>query len=184
MMRTKLLSAFLIVGAATASQVAFAVDGTITFTGKVTAQTCTISGGTGTSADFTVTLPTVAASALSTAGATALNVPFRIALSDCTPAAGATVHAYFEPSSFIDSTTNNVKPDETVAGFATNVQIRLLNQQGEQILLGKADADQNSPTVTLRDGKGTLNFAAQYYATGAATAGTVNTKLQYTLIYN
>lgn len=185
-MQTKLISALLIAGAATASQVAFAADGTITFSGAVTAQTCTINGNGSGSKNFTVTLPTVSASSLATAGATAGATPFNIALTACTPTTGTNavkaVHAYFEAGPTIDTTTGNLI---LASGGATNVEIQLLNAADQSaVKLGQADASQNSKPVNVSaGGAATLQFYAQYYATGAATAGAANSSVMYTIAY-
>ncbi|WP_233635337.1 fimbrial protein [Burkholderia gladioli] len=185
-MQTKLISALLIAGAATASQVAFAADGTITFSGNVTAQTCTINGNGSGSKNFPVTLPTVSASSLATAGATAGATPFNIALTACTPTTGTNavkaVHAYFEAGPTIDTTTGNLI---LASGGATNVEIQLLNAADQSaVKLGQADASQNSKPVNVSTGgAATLQFYAQYYATGAATAGAANSSVMYTIAY-
>ncbi len=57
---------------------AMAYDGTITFTGKVVAQTCNVT--TGNDGNFTVTLPTVSNKALASPGETTGLTPFSINL--------------------------------------------------------------------------------------------------------
>ncbi|PRE84487.1 fimbrial protein, partial [Burkholderia gladioli] len=74
------MAKMLLLGGLCFSPFVFAADGTITFMGNVTAQTCTINGNGSGSKNFTVTLPTVSASSLATAGATAGATPFNIAL--------------------------------------------------------------------------------------------------------
>lgn len=177
-MQIKFVSSLLLAGATMASQAAFAANGTITFTGNVTAQTCTING-TGSN-NFTVTLPTVSASTLATSGQTAGRTPFSIVLTACSPASGK-VHAYFEPGSTVDPATGNLV---LAAGGATNVQIGLLNNDLTAIKLGAADASQNSKSVDVSAAGGaTLPFQAQYIATGVATAGAANSSVMYTLVY-
>jgi major type 1 subunit fimbrin (pilin) len=180
-MKLKLSSALLIAAAAIAAQEASAADGTITFNGSVTAQTCTINGnGTGAK-DFTVTLPAVSTSALPADGATAGRTPFTIALTNCTPASG-NVHTFFEPGSTTDATTGRLKVN---AGGANNVQIGLLNSDFTDIKAGFADASQNSKSTPISgSGAATLPYYAQYVATGgAATAGAANSSVMYTLVY-
>ncbi|MES3619397.1 fimbrial protein [Enterobacter hormaechei] len=83
-MKISKLSAVLALAVSTAAISSFsaqATDGTITFNGRVTDQTCTISTPGGK--DFTVTLPTVSASTLAAQSATAGRTPFAINLSDC-----------------------------------------------------------------------------------------------------
>ena len=92
--------------AAAMPAVSQAADGTITFTGQITSQTCTISGN-GAGKNLTVTLPTVSTSALATAGTTAGRTPFNIALSNCTPNSG-NVSTYFEPGATVDTATGQL----------------------------------------------------------------------------
>jgi major type 1 subunit fimbrin (pilin) len=163
--------------------VSHAADGTITITGLISSQTCTINGGTGGSNNIAVTLPTVAASALATAGTTAGRTPFSIKLTQC--ANTGSVSAYFEQAGTpIDVVTGNL----TNPVGATNVEVGLLNADATAISLGVAQASQNSKSVSLTGSAGsagaTLNYFAQYVANGgAATAGTVTTTVLYSLVY-
>lgn len=179
-MQTKIISALLLVGAATASQIASASDGTITFNGSITAQTCTINGNGSGSNNFTVTLPKVSTSALPAAGKVAGATPFTVALTACTPASG-NVHTYFEPGPTVDTATGNLVLN---TGGATNVEIGLLNSDFSTIKVGAADASQNSKSVAISSaGAATLAYYAQYVATGAATAGAATSSVTYSLIY-
>ncbi len=156
-----------------------AYDGTITFSGIVTSQTCTVNGnGTGNH-DFTVTLPPVSASALSTATSVAGRTPFNISLSACSAGSG-TVHTLFETASNIDPTTGNLTLN---TGGASNVEIQLLNSDYSAIALNHGDSTQNSKAATITGGTATLNYFAQYYATGQASAGNVATSVLYTMSY-
>lgn len=176
----------MLAGIAVTSQAAFAEDGRITFSGNVTAQTCTINGNGSGSKDFTVALPTVSTSLLATVGATAGATPFNISLTACTPTTGTNavkaVHAYFEAGPTIDTTTGNLI---LATGGASNVEIQLLNAADQSaVKLGQADASQNSKAVNVSTGgAATLQFYAQYYATGAATAGAANSSVMYTIAY-
>ncbi|MFZ0871761.1 MAG: fimbrial protein [Rhodanobacter sp.] len=162
-----------------APQNAKASDGTITFNGKITAQTCTISGNGGP-ASFTVQLPTVSTSSLTAAKETAGATPFNIALTACSPDSG-NVSTYFEAGSTIDTVTGNLL---NATGSATNVEVGLLNSDSSVISLGKAQAGQNSATVAIASGAATLNYIAQYVATnGAAGAGTVASTVTYSMSY-
>ena len=179
-MQSKLLSTLLLAGAAMASQFASASDGRITFNGNVTAHTCTISGNGSSSNNFTVSLPSVSASALSEAGATAGRTPFDIALTGCVPATG-NVRVHFEQGSSVDTSTGNLKLE---TGGANNVQIRLLNSDLAPIKIGAAEASQNSKSVALSDaGTATVRLFAEYNATGAATPGAAKSSVTYTLTY-
>ncbi|MDL5429861.1 fimbrial protein [Klebsiella michiganensis] len=103
-MKISKLSAVLALAVSTAAISSFsaqATDGTITFNGRVTDQTCTISTPGGK--DFTVTLPTVSASTLAAQSATAGRTPFAINLSDCSKGNVAT---YFEPGAALLNKSN------------------------------------------------------------------------------
>jgi hypothetical protein len=84
MKHIKLASALVVAMGIVATGVASAAastGGTITFTGAVTDETCTIKGGSGTdggTGNFTVALDAVPASALAAAGDTAGNKPFQV----------------------------------------------------------------------------------------------------------
>ncbi|KVH40713.1 fimbrial protein [Burkholderia cepacia] len=158
---------------------AFAADGTITITGEITGQTCTISGEGG-GKDFTVTLPGVSTSALSTSGATAGRKPFRIALSNCSPDSG-NASVYFEPGTTVNATTGQLI---NTSGSAKNVEVGLLNKDGSNIRLGSAQGQQNSKSVPIQSGSADLDYYAQYVAVGgAATSGTVGTSVMYSISY-
>jgi major type 1 subunit fimbrin (pilin) len=178
-MNKTLLSAALIAGfgiAALAPQAARATDGTITFAGKIVANTCTIAstsvGGSGT-ASFTVTLPTVAAGALgTTAGTVAGTTPFSINLSACTST--GTVKTYFEPGATIKANGH------LTAGLA-NLDLQLLNAGQAPIDLS---TQAGTTTATIATGAATLNYFAQYYNTGGTVAtGNVASSVNYTVVY-
>jgi major type 1 subunit fimbrin (pilin) len=157
---------------------AHAADGTITFTGSLTAQTCTISGNGGAT-NFAVALPAVSTTSLATAGATAGRTPFSIALTGCAQSSG-NVHTFFEQGPTIDTTTGNLI---VAAGGATNVEIGLQNSDFSNIALNRPDGTQSSQSVAINSGAATLNYFAQYVATGAATAGAANSSVMYTMSY-
>lgn len=167
---------------------AMAYDGTITFTGKVVAQTCTVNTN---DINLEVTLPTVATSSLKDNGATSGMTPFAIRLTNCaTSMLGSSmlgsenVKAYFEPSTNIDLVTHNLK-NTALSNKADNVQIQLLNSNGTStILLGEADNGQDVQSEAIgSDGSATLRYIAQYYATGKSTAGDVKATVHYTIAY-
>jgi major type 1 subunit fimbrin (pilin) len=159
---------------------AFASDGTITFTGEVTGQTCTINGG---QPNFTKVLPKVSSSVLGAAGQTAGGINFPIQLTNCTPASGG-ARVFFETGPNVDTTSGRLNI-ATGSGQATNVQVQLLNSTGGAIVAGAASGSQNSGNYApiSSDGKATLYYGAQYYATGAATVGLVSTSVTYSIEY-
>ena len=154
---------------------AFAADGTINFTGKVTTTACAV---TTTSGSIAVGLPTVAAAALP-AGATAGQQPFAISLTACP--ANTTVSTYFEPGPNVDTSTGNLK--NTNAAGPANVQIALYNGDLTKINLNAGPGPQNSKSAVI-SGSGALNYYAAYTAIGtAATAGDVTTSVVFTMQY-
>jgi major type 1 subunit fimbrin (pilin) len=168
------------------SMSARAADGTITITGVVTDTTCSINGkATGTSADVAVTLPSVTAGSLATTGAVAGTSDFgdiKLTLSGCTGAATKAV-ARFENGPTIDQSSGYLK-NQAAATPANNVQVRLLNAKMQPInILTNANNDLAANGAAIATGAATLNYFAQYYATGKAAAGNVNTSVQYTMTY-
>ena len=157
-----------------AAPAAQAADGTIEFTGAVTAVTCTINGG---NADFNVVLPTVSAASLATSGAVAGRTPFKIEVSGCTPDTGK-ISTFFEADAHVTK-DGRLNIDD---GGAKNVQVALLNDRHNEIMLGAA-GNQGSQKVDLAGGSAVLNYYAQYEATGVAEAGTVATRVRYTMSY-
>lgn len=162
-----------------------ATDGTITFNGKITNQTCDISGGTG-GKTFQVNMPTVSVSALAAAGDVAGSTPFAISLTNCSPDSG-NVSTLFEMGGTVNTNTGSLK-NTVGTGMATNVEVQLLNGDNTAIKLGQAQASQNSNSVAISAGAATLNYIAQYSvpntsSTGAG-AGTVLTSVTYSMSYN
>lgn len=156
---------------------AYASDGTITITGQVTDSSCNIAvnGATG---DATIVLPTVSTTVLASDGDTAGSTSMNMALTGCPTAAGGLVRAYFE-SANVDVGTGNLK--NTATGTpATNVQVQVTNATGAVIDLATND---NNTSVDMSTGDANLQYFVQYYATGASTAGPVETALVYSLDY-
>ena len=173
-----------IMGAVAATQLAFApaahaIDGTITIDGMVSSQTCTINGNGSGSADFAVTLPSVAAPALTVDGAEAGRTPFTIVVEGCSTKSG-TVRTWFEPGANVDPTTKRLK--NTAVGGATNVQIGLKNADLSAVVPGTATQDAG---IDATSGVASLKYFAQYVATGGAVgAGAVNSSITYLMSYN
>ena len=180
----KTIIATAIIATAALGQTAYAADGTVNFAGKLEAQTCTIDvNGTTTPAVATVTLPTVSTGLLAAAGQTTGQTGFIVGLKNCTgPATSAAV--FFESGATVDLASGNLKTT-TGAGTADNVQLQLVDaSNGSVIQAGNVSQNTSTTKVTL-DGTGNANlpYAVQYYATGATTAGTVNSSVTYSINY-
>jgi type 1 fimbria pilin len=150
----------------------------------VSAPACTVSSA---SKNISVTLPSVQASSLASSGQTAAATPFNIALTGC-PSGVKTVTAYFNSSANIDTNTGNLINN----GSAANVEVQLLNGNGSTtasafspiVLTGAQATAQNSGQYAVNaTGAATMNYYAQYIATGAAAAGSVNTSVTFTIAY-
>jgi major type 1 subunit fimbrin (pilin) len=156
---------------------AHAADGTITVTGALTAQTCTINGNTaGTQTAISVTLPTLSTTGLAVAGDTSGSTPFSIHLTDCTATSAST---FFEAGPTINLVTGNLV-NQAVAG-ANLVEVGLLNDEFAPINLV---SNTNSQQIAVTDGVADLNYYAQYVATGASTPGSVTTSVRFSMQYN
>ena len=172
-----------------------ASDGTITFTGAVTASTCTLSINGGSNAGTaTVALPTVDVAALTNVGpgTTAAGTFFSVGVSACsavadigaTPTAPTQVAIYFEAGPNVDEATGGLI--NTVAG--SNVEVNLYNASGSTIVGTQIKPGTNThqpATLTIAAG-GTQWFYAGYSTAGAAAAatpGAVSTSITYSLVY-
>lgn len=167
-----------------------AVDGSVTFDGKIVDQTCTVSAG---KKDQTVKLPTVQSSSLATPNSTAGETPFTISLSGCKTKATSgisKVKAFFLPNATnVDENTHNLINIEKNAP-AAHVQVQLLNKDLSEIKVGENITAQNVNGTDINDtGKADgavtaeLKYFARYYATEAVTAGKVTSKVEYNIVY-
>lgn len=159
-----------------ASASAMASDGTITINGKVTDSACDIS--IGGASDATVTLPNVSTSVLAAPGDVAGATPVAMALTNC-PTTGS-VRAFFEAQN-VDMNTGHLL-NTAASTPANNVQVQVVDQAtGNAIDL--RDNTNNPYVMFSSDGSANLNYSLQYYAEGAASAGSVESRLVYTLDY-
>lgn len=175
-----------------------AADGTINFTGNITAASCSITGGAGTNVtgekgkqDIAVNLGTVSADSVGgssghgIAGGTSINLSL-----DCGSSATdlTLVKMKFDPlaGSGIDGTNNKLLK---ISGTATGVGIGLYDSNNTLLNLA-ANETINAPlvkggTVETPTYTAALNLRAGYVSNGAAkiAAGTANGTLPFTLSY-
>ncbi|MDV7104491.1 fimbrial protein [Vibrio sp. TH_r3] len=149
----------------------------ITFQGEVTDQTCTVDVN-GDTANPVVLLPTVSTSDLASVAAVAGTTEFDISISGCTAGATTDISTVF--------IGNQVTTDGNLGntGSATEVDIQLIDTQNNVIdfssdFNGNGDLNLADATATTAN----ATYKAQYYATGATTAGTVSASLQYAISY-
>ena len=189
-MKKQALIVALLAASGFASTSAFAADGTINITGAIQGMTCTIGGGTGTTptggGNFGVELITVQTSALASAGQVAAAKPFSIQLgtdgtAPCPVGTRAAV-LYEATSPLINPVTGNLM-NAAATDPATNVEVQIVDMTTNTAMnLASGDL---SAEVTTTGPTTQLPFAAQYIATGgAATAGNVETSVQYSVQFN
>jgi major type 1 subunit fimbrin (pilin) len=163
-------------------------DGTITFSGSLSAATCTVTGsmpGGTAGSSFTVNLGAPAAAALagpanSLAGPA---VPFSINLTGCTGGTTATTY-FWDPATNINSLGHLINED-TSATPATGVELALLDGvSGNPLQLQNGYGFQGVTSVDISSGSATAPFKAQYFRTSTApTVGNVTTTVNYAISY-
>ncbi|WP_225740291.1 fimbrial protein [Burkholderia cepacia] len=176
---------------------AMAADGTLNFTGAITAASCSITGGAGSSVtggkgdqNIAVNLGTVSADALgSTAGGgIAAGTSINLNLDCGTTAAGLTsVKVKFDPMAGSGTDSKNNKLLKTT-GTAKGVGIGIYDSDNKLLNLAANETfdaaltkggTEEAPVYTAQ-----LNMRAGYVANGdAIDAGTANGTLPFTLTY-
>ncbi|VWC75601.1 fimbrial protein [Burkholderia contaminans] len=172
---------FLLVAAGAAfSSTAHAADGTVTFVGKVIASTCSVEGGS----DFNVPLPPVSTTALPDVGSVAGRSAFSLSLKGCTTGDEnpVKVGVVFENGANVDQSTGRLTVDSGDKA-AQGVQINVLDAQQKLIPIGAQTGASTQLADIDADGNAKLNYFAEYYASGAVKAGDVNSRVEYSLIY-
>ncbi|KWK69918.1 fimbrial protein [Burkholderia ubonensis] len=177
------LPLLLIAAGATISTTAHASDGTISFDGRVIASTCKVDGES--NGNFTVSLPPVSTTALAAVGNVAGRTPFSLLLSGCTVGEGNPVKVgiMFEPGANVDQSTGRLTLDKG-ADKAQGIQLNVLDAQQQRIQIGSSTTGDIPQSVNIgSDGKAKLDYFTEYYASGAVTAGDVNSRVEYSLVY-
>jgi len=163
---------------------ALAADGEIAINGLVQDVTCAIDSSIG-GKDFNVGLPMQLTNALQGDGDVAGTTPFSITVGASGTCPDSTkVAIVYDPSNpNINTVTGNLK--NTVAagsGGAENIEIQILDA-----LNGDAPVKLHEGTATkdveVAAGTASLDFKAQYRATGTATAGQVESSVAYSVTF-
>lgn len=173
-MKTKSL-VFAVATATLFSGSVMAADGTITFNGAITDQTCTVTPG---DKNKTVVLGTVGTSAFAVAGDKAPTIFFNIGLTDC-PNAVTKVQINFD--AIQDTTNPTLIAIPAVQGAAEGVGLQITDRRSNTVIVpGTYSGD--FPIVNQT---GTIALAAGYVATAIpVVAGTANTTSNFTIGYN
>ncbi|MBV7576692.1 type 1 fimbrial protein [Pseudomonas sp. PDM32] len=159
-----------------------ASDGTISFSGSITATTCTITvtgGGAAAGATATVNMQAGKVADLDAAGKTAGSTDFNVNLSSCTVANGLTqgVAVNFESGANV-----NANGHLSNTGTATGVDLAIY-PRGSTTALKLGDAPVSS-TRNIAGGSVSLPYTVKYLRTaGAVAAGTVRSNVTYSIAY-
>lgn len=160
---------------------AHATDGTITFTGSVTATTCTIGVDAG-GPTATVTLPAARLDQLRGVGSTTGAATFNIRLSNCLGdrAKGQGVAVHFEPGTNVNVAGRLSNTAGTGRATGVDLEIRQGDTQAA-LMLGQVPA---ADVGTINGGTATLPYTVRYHSTSLTpTAGTVSTSATYAITY-
>ncbi|HHF6567236.1 TPA: fimbrial protein [Haemophilus influenzae] len=181
-------------------------SGKVTFFGKVVENTCKVKSE---NRNMSVVLNDVGKNSLSTEGNTAMPTPFTITLNDCQITTQGNNQAkkvglYFYSWNNADKDKQYTLKNMADTNKASNVNIQLMKDDGVTPIkvVGKGTEDfvhSNNPGTTLNSaavnnnhisGSTTsnntsldLHFISQYYATGTATAGKVQTSVDFQIAY-
>ncbi|MEX4439648.1 type 1 fimbrial protein [Haemophilus influenzae] len=180
-------------------------SGKVTFFGKVVENTCEVKTD---HKNLSVVLNDVGKNSLKDKGNTAMPTPFTITLTDCTPTGGRNMQAqkvgvYFYSWKNADKDNVYTLKNALTADQANNVNIQLMEANGTTpiAVVGNNTTDfsfQNTnngtsaPNVNTKHISGSttpnktsldLHFISQYYATGPATAGKVQSSVDFQIAY-
>ncbi len=156
------------------NNMAQAADGTVHFTGTITADACTINGGT--TGPLEVALGTVASSAMAGVGTKSTPTKFTIALTECDASLTSAAVKFDGTADATDATLLKLDSDST----ATGVGIEIGEADGTPLGLFTA-----SKSVAIASGAASLDFVGRYKSTAAApVAGAANGTSQFTINYN
>ncbi|MDV7021138.1 fimbrial protein [Atlantibacter subterranea] len=159
---------------ALSSASAFAIDGTVNFTGEILDAACTVDIGTNNT--MSVDLGKVVKTTFAATGDTASTTKFTIKLKDC-PAAVTSAKVKFEGTP--DATDSTLLG---VTGTATGVAIQLMTADKTALGLHQVNNYSYPLTATVVNN---LDFYAAYKSTAATvSAGTANAVSNFTVNYN
>lgn len=181
MKKLTLLTALAVAGVAQAAPYTGHYDGKVIFNGEVIDQTCTVVTDKATQ---TVVLEKVPAAKLSAPGKIAGGKPFQIELQGCkTNSTHQLVRAEFRTSPNVDSATYTLKNTYSQADKANNVNLRLKEFNGTPIEIGNPTYAGHQYEPLNQQATGAIKYSVEYYATGNATAGKVESEVEYSIVY-
>ena len=151
----------------------------VLFKGTYLEDTCDVIINNGSSTE-TVVLPTLSTNTLKANGAEAGSVAFDIMLKGCPTA--KTVSLWFASSDADSATGNMLNADGNE--FSNNVQLRLRNAAGAQLVLNDRNSSQDY-IIPAAGGDIVHSYQVMYYANGAGavTPGLVNALASINITY-
>lgn len=160
------------------SSAAMAYDVKLFVDGELVASTCKIDDGTAEQVKR-VALPKVSTSSLRNAASFSGRMPVTFKISECeTETSAAGVH--FEIGGANITTAGTLTNNLTGPLAATNVSVQLLDQKTAVIDLRTSAG----PSYVISKGEGLVQMFAQYYsADGGATAGKVESYVEFSMLY-
>ena len=154
---------------------AFAIDSSITITGNVRDNACTVAGE---SKDFIVDLQNNAARQFNSVGATTALVPFRIVLSPCGSSVTAVKVGFV---GLADNDNTSLLKIDSGSSAAAGMGVQILNGKKTTLPLNAASSEIMWTTLTP-DQTNTLDFYARLMATHVpVTPGQVHATAIFTL---
>lgn len=173
-MKMKLIFSALPILVIMTSEIAYAFDGNINFTGTITEESCTVATE---SVSQTINLGTFSSTSFTAVGQGVGATPFTIVLSNC-PESVTQARARFEGAT--NAANTQLLAITPVPGAAANVGIGLYEANNVTPINMLTDSVFQAVTTA----GGTLRFVAKYVATSASvTAGTANATVNFTLSY-
>ncbi|PCE27082.1 hypothetical protein BWP39_09865 [Paraburkholderia acidicola] len=154
--------------------------GTVTFLGEIVETTCKVDTS---SQNLEVKLPKIASSQLPDSGSTAALTPFSLKLTGCTaskdPNTAVQVGVMFDASQNVNVNSGRLI---NTANPKSNVEISILDADHKDILIGTGASSYRYVNTDANNGA-TLQYFAQYYATGKVLPGKVQTNVTYSIVY-
>ncbi|EPC7253717.1 fimbrial protein [Cronobacter sakazakii] len=153
----------------------------VSFTGTYMEETCAVNINNASSAE-TITLPVLSTTVLQKAGTEAGSQQFSVTLTHC-PVDKTVLLRFVNDNGLADMNTGNLL-NESGTGYSENVQIRLRNADGAQMVINDETSTQEYVIPATGDAI-THYYIAAYYAAGNGnvTPGVVGTLANIDLIY-
>ncbi|PIJ44363.1 fimbrial protein [Tatumella sp. OPLPL6] len=155
-----------------------AADSTITITGRLKDNMCSVSVG---SQDFTVDLETYATNAFRSVGSTSNAVAFAITLENCGSAASG---VKINMTGTTDSSNNTLFRNSTAAGYATGIGVQVLNSAGVVVQPNQSSSNITSTALTANQTNVITYYARMVSTANPVGAGTVSAAANFTLQYD